>query len=274
MISVLVLTLNEECNIAECIESLPAEWREDLLVLDSNSTDKTRDIAASLGARVVVRSFDDYANQRNAGLSQHFDHDWILMLDADERMTPELAQEIKETLSICADSVGIFRVRRKDMFMGRWLKRSSGYPTYFPRLFRKGAVRVERSINEEYKSDLRTEDLAEHLYHFPFNKGMTWWYQRHAKYAAMEASLLVEGQNGAKLRLLDLLASDHGTRRSALKRIAYKLPGRPTLVFLYLLFIRGGVRDGRAGYQYASMRSAYERMIDAILIASRFDERP
>ena len=273
MISVLILTLNEELNINACIDSMPEEWRQDVLIVDSESDDQTREIAEKLGAKVTTHRFVDYASQRNFGLSQPFKNDWILMIDADERISPELAIEINVALSQSSKTTDMFRIRRKDMFCGRWLKRSSGYPTFFPRIFRKGAVRVERAINEEYKCEGEIVDLNEHLIHFPFNKGLTWWYQRHARYAAMEAEVLNDERSHQPIILKNLISSDPSARRKSLKQIAYRLPGRPILVFWYLYVMRGGFLDGRAGYQYARMRAAYEDMIDTIYLARKFGER-
>lgn len=260
MLSVLILTYDEEVNIAACIESLP--WRGDVHVLDSGSRDGTVEIARSLGAKVVSRPFTNYADQRNFGLALPFANEWIVSLDADERMTPELAREIDGRLNRDCSDVAMLRVRRKDMFMGRWLRRSSGYPTWFPRVFRRGRVKVEREINEVYLADGRVDQLREHILHFPFNKGLDWWFERHNRYSAMEASVL-ETERAGQLSLSAIASRDPGMRRAALKGLAYRLPGRPFLAFAYLYLVRLGFLDGRAGYTYASMRLAYEIMIDA-----------
>ena len=258
MISALILTYNEEINIAECIASLP--WRNDVRILDSGSTDKTIEIARQLGAKVETRKFDGYASQRNAGLSLAFENDWIVMLDADERMTPELAAEISGEIAMAGDDVAMFRVRRRDMFLGRWLKRSSGYPTWFPRIIRRGRMHVEREINEIYVPDGVARQLQGHIDHYPFNKGMDWWFERHNRYSAMEAQLLVSRSDPVSS---NIGSADPGGRRAALKALAYRLPLRPYLVFSYLYFVRGGFLDGKAGWVYANMRLAYEIMIDA-----------
>lgn len=258
MISVLILTFNEEANIGACIQSLP--WRDDVHVLDSESSDKTAEIAAASGAQVTTCSFKGYASQRNTGLSLPFKSEWIVMLDADERMTPELAAEIEQEIAVAPSDVAMFRVRRRDMFMGRWLRRSSGYPTWFPRVLRRGRVRVEREINEVYVPDGVARQLQGHVDHYPFNKGMEWWFERHNRYSTMEANLLMERREQVLPRMA---FRDPGSRRAALKALAYQLPLRPYLVFLYLYFVRGGFLDGTPGWVYANMRLAYEIMINA-----------
>src|SRR4051794_413016 len=139
MVSVLILTKNEEQNLPKCLASV--RWSDDVVVFDSLSTDQTCEIAAGKGARVFQRAFDNYAAQRNAALTEvQYKYPWILMLDADECATAELAHEIKQLLMKGDETVTLYRMRRKDMFFGRWLKRSSGYPTWFGRLMRSGRV--------------------------------------------------------------------------------------------------------------------------------------
>lgn len=271
MISVLILTLDEEINISDCITSLP--WRSDVHVLDSGSSDRTACLAKALGAKVTVRPFSNYADQRNAGLALPFANEWILMIDADERMTPSLAAEIEARIGNAKDDLGMLRVRRKDMFMGRWLRRSSGYPTWFPRVMRRGMVTVERAINEVYRCRGSTAELHEHLVHHPFNRGMDWWYERHSRYATAEARQLLAEDQGTRLQLDQLVARDPAVRRAALKRLAYQLPGRPLLTFLYLYVLRLGFLDGAPGYHYATMRMAYEVMIDSKAAFARAEDR-
>lgn len=231
-------------------------------MLDSCSSDQTVSISEQLGARAHLRRFTDYADQRNFGLNLDFAYDWIVCLDADERMTPELAAEIETVLAHAREDLAMLRVRRKDMFMGSWLRRSSGYPTWFPRIFRRGRTRVTRSINETYHTDGQIQDLKGHIIHFPFNKGMDWWFERHNKYSALEAGILVD-QARHPISVSALFGRDATLRRAALKSLVYRMPARPWLAFLYLYLVRGGFLDGFPGYQYAMMRLAYEIMIDA-----------
>lgn len=273
-ISVLILTLNEADNIAACIESLP--WRDDVHVLDSGSTDATREVAAGLGAHIHVRAFDTYSAQRNAGFVLPFKGEWIVSLDADERMTPELAREIEERVRSADEMLSMMLVRRRDMLMGRWLRRASGYPTWFARAFRKGCVTVMRDVNEEYRACGRAEQLDGHILHYPFGKGGDWWFERHIRYSTLEARTLLKERVERPIRISALFSGKPATRRATLKQIAYRLPGRPYLVFLYLYLLRGGFLDGGAGFHYAQMRLAYEIMIDAKMTFARrsADETP
>lgn len=259
-ISVLILTLNEEVNLPGCLESV--SWSDDIVVFDSYSTDRTVEIAKAGGARVLQRKFDNYAAQRNAALNNvEYKHPWILMVDADEQPTKELIKEIQKIAETTEQDTTLYRVRRKDMFFGKWLRRSSGYPTWFGRLFKDGTVRVEREINEEYHTDGEIGHLQEHLVHYPFNKGIAFWLERHNRYSSMEAEALIREMQG-KPNLLNLLSTDPTLRRKCLKQFAYRIPFRPFLVFCYLYVFRLGFLDGIPGLTYCRLRSMYEYMID------------
>lgn len=259
MISILILTLNEEINLEACIKSVA--FSDDIVILDSISSDGTEVIAHKHNLTFIKRPFDNYASQRNFGLTHSFKNEWVLMLDADERVNEELRVEMECRISACGVSTSLFRMRRKDFFMGRWLKRSSGYPTWFGRLFRRGTLRVEREINEEYHTDGSVEFLQEHLLHFPFNKGISYWVERHNRYSSMEAnSLLVE--QSLPVQWGFFYSSDPSVRRKAFKQVAYRFPFRPFFTFCYLCIFRGGFLDGFAGVHYSFLRLFYEYLIN------------
>jgi glycosyltransferase involved in cell wall biosynthesis len=258
-IAVVILTYNEEVNLAGCLESV--RWCDDVVVLDSFSGDGTVAIAQRYGARVVQRVFDDYARQRNHALQAiPFRHPWVLMLDADERVPVDLQREMQAAVAAAPADVALFRMRRKDHLFGRWIRGSSGYPTWFGRLMRLGSVRVQRAINEEYLTDGEVRELDEHLHHFPFNKGFASWIEKHDRYSTMEAELRLAG--GSPARAGDLFSGDATVRRRALKSTLYRMPGRPLLVFVALYFFRGGLIEGRAGLTFSLLRAWYEYMID------------
>ena len=184
-ISILILTLNEESNIKSCIESV--DWSDDIVVLDSYSTDGTIKIAESLGARVIKRKFDNWSSHQNWAVSNiKFKNKWVLYIDADERCDTQLRDEIQalneENTNECA-----FRFRRKDYFMGRWLKRAQLYPSWFVRFFRPDKIRYERLVNPVAIVDGDIGELGGHLIHYPFSHGVTHWINRHNNYSDMEA---------------------------------------------------------------------------------------
>lgn len=258
MVSVLILTLNEEVDIEGCLTSV--NWSDDIVVFDSMSTDRTCEIATRLGARVVKRAFDNYAAQRNAALKDvTYKNPWVLMVDADERVPADLRDEVLRASDTWATDVSMGIFRRRDYMDGRWIGRASGYPSWFGRFVRPEAVWVDRGVNEEYHTNGRTLRLEAHLDHFPFSKGMAWWLERHNRYSTMEAQQRVEAASAATREFPD---NDPRGRRRALKQLGFRLPGRPLLVLGYLLFLRGGILGGRVGVRYALLRAWYEWMID------------
>jgi len=259
-ISVLILTLNEEINLADCLES--CAWSDDIVVFDSFSSDGTARIAARPGVRFLQRRFDNYAAQRTAALAEvSYRHPWVLMLDADERTPADLVAEMASAVADAGEDLDLFRMRRKDYFLGKWLRRSSGYPSWFGRLMRLGRVRVVREVNEEYIADGRIEHLQCHLTHYPFNRGIAYWYERHNRYSTMEAHAKIECRD-APFALRRLIARDPVERRRVLKQLLYRLPLRPSILFCYLYVFRLGFLDGRAGLAFSRMRASYEMIID------------
>ena len=259
-ISILILTLNEEQNLPGCLESV--KWSDDVVVFDSFSTDRTVEIARAAGARVFQRRFDNYANQRNASIKEvQFKHPWVFVLDADECIPQELKEELERTVSCVSRDITIYRVRRQDMFFGRWLRRSSGYPTWFPRLLRPDRVWVEREINEEYHTDGQIGMLRGHFIHHPVSKGVAFWFDRHNRYSTMEAEALFREMR-KRMRWFGVFSRDPVIRRRNLKQLAFRLPYRPLLVFIYLYFVRFGFLDGTPGYHFCRLRMTYEYMID------------
>ena len=258
-VSVLIMTLNEELNLRECLESV--SWSDDIVVFDSFSSDRTIELAKDAGTRVMQRKFDNYACQRNAAMTEvEYKHPWVLIVDADERWPSEIFSEIQQILSN-GHEASLYHFLRKDMFMGRWLKRSSGYPTWSGRLVKLGEVTVKREINEEYCTDGTKGYLKSHFVHYPFNKGVAFWLERHNHYSTTEAEVLVREKKN-RLNVRDLFSFDPTVRRKALKQLAYRLPFRPFLVFCYLYFLRMGFLDGIPGFTYCRLRAMYEYMID------------
>lgn len=260
MFSIAILTRNEEQDITACLASVA--FADDVLVFDSLSSDATVERARAAGARVMQHAFADYASQRMACLELgQFRHDWVFMLDADERFTPALQAEIEAALKQRDNPHSLYRLRRKDYFKGTWIRGSGGYPTWFGRLLRRGQVHITRPINERYETGGEVGLLQQHLVHLPFSKGLERWLARHNEYSTAEAAAL-GAERTRSIAWRDLLHTDPASRRRALKGIYYRLPLRPWFVFAYLYLFRGGFLEGRAGYHYASLRMSYETMID------------
>lgn len=259
-VSVLILTLNEEQDLPGCLESVA--WSDDVHVFDSHSTDRTVEIARARGATVTTRAFDTYARQRNAAMQLPFRHAWVLVLDADERATPELSVEVQRVAADAAESVSAFRIRRRDFLWGTWLKHAQLTP-YYVRLLRVGRVHYTRDINEFVEVEGETGQLAAPLDHMAFSKGIAHWVAKHNQYSTAEAELLANGDAVRDASLKDaLFGGNFHDRRAAQKAIFYRMPARPLLKWMYMMFVRGAVLDGTAGVMYATLQSFYEYLIE------------
>lgn len=260
-VSVLVLTKNEEHDLAACLQSVA--WSDDIHVFDSNSTDATIQIARTHGAKVTQRDFRGYASQRNAALhGLPFIHRWVLMVDADERIPPKSAEEIAAFVAAAPAEVAAARLRRRDIFMGKWLKHAQISP-YYIRLVRPERVQFEREVNEVLKVDGSVVDLSLTFDHYPFSKGMQHWLDKHNTYSTMEATIVMEGRRTRSASSISkaLLARDFNERRVHQKRLFYRLPLRPLVKWLYMVIGRGAILDGQPGLTYATLQAIYEYMI-------------
>jgi glycosyltransferase involved in cell wall biosynthesis len=260
VISVLILTRDEEQDLPGCLDSVA--WSDDVHILDSESTDRTIEIARHRGAIVTTRRFDAYAAQRNAGVQLPFKHPWVLVLDADERPTAELSAEMQQAVAIVSENVSGFSIRRRDFLWGTWLKHAQMTP-YYVRLLRVGHVHYTRDVNEIVEVNGDILELDSPLDHFAFSKGISHWIAKHNTYSSKEAELLANGNaiEGASLYQA-LFARNFHERRVAQKAIFYKLPGRPVIKWCYMMFVRGALLDGHAGVMYATLHSFYEFLIE------------
>jgi hypothetical protein len=261
-ISVLILTKNEAANLPRCLESVG--WSDDVVVLDSGSTDHTVGIATAFGARVFHRAFDDEASQRTYALKLPFKHAWVYNPDADEVTTAALRDEMLAAVSTPGKAEVAYQCRFRNMFMGRWLRYSSLYPTWVIRLFRPGSIRFERQVNLRYVADGSIGSLESHFEHYSFNNGFDAWFDKHNRYSAGEARESVASLENSRVawgRIFDLRPSHARERRRAMKELSFRMPLRPVLRFLYMYVWRRGVLDGVAGFHYCAMVSVYEYMI-------------
>src|ERR1700730_2192260 len=260
MISVLILTKNEQQDLPGCLESV--RWSDDVHVYDSYSTDRTVEIAKSAGARVTQRCFDNWASHQNWGLGNiRFNHLWVLYIDADERVTPELSASIRQAVQKPSDKVA-FRMRRRDFWGNRWLKHAVA-SSYYIRLFRPEKMSYERLVNPISIPDGPVGELSGYLDHYPFSKGMPHWLARHNSYSSLEARQIKNNQRANQQFSLRgaFFGKDRNQRRFNQKELFYQMPARPLLKFLLLYLGKRGFLDGRAGFHYALLQSFYEYMI-------------
>ena len=259
MISVVILTHNEETNIERCLDAV--SWSDDVLVVDSFSDDRTVEIAKRYGARVIQRAFKDFSSQRNFASEQgDLRHEWVLHLDADEIVTPELKAELSGAVFGDKDA---YRVSSKLIFCGKFLRHAGLFPWYQVRFGRKQALRFKQVGHgqRETLEPSRIGTLESSLLHFNFSKGLSDWIERHNRYSSAEAYQNVYGYADDGVSILDLLSFATDRRRRAAKKIFRRLPCRATIRFIYMYLFRGGILDGRAGLTYCRLLARYEWLI-------------
>lgn len=260
MFSIFILTHNEEVEIAACIES--ALLSDDVIVVDSYSDDRTMSIARSYPIRAVQNKFESHGKQRTWMLrSISVKHDWVYILEADERMTPELFQECLDTIQT-AEHVGYY-VAERVMFMGKWIRHSTQYPRYQLRLFQHEKVwftdygHTEREVVEG-----STGFLKETYPHYTSGKGFSRWIDKHNRYSTNEAIETLRQLETGSLDWRSLFwGRSEVERRRALKDLSLRLPFRPLIRFFYMYLLLGGILDGYPGFTWCMLQAFYEYLI-------------
>lgn len=268
-LTVLILAQNEEKNIVRSIRSVKKIAKR-ILVVDSGSTDRTIELAKQNGAEVVQHSpFVSYATQFNWGLDHtNIDTNWILRLDADEQVTPELAREIENALEEHSqDDVNGFEVRCRIIFMGRWIRHGGTYPLIIPRLFRRGFGRVEmRKMDEHTLIQGKVMRFQNDLIHYDF-KGLHEWIDKHNKYSVRECQDYFERKETHEEQMKGNLTGNQRQRKRFLKNgVYYNLPLflRAHLYFIYRYYIRLGFLDGKEGKIFCFLQAYWYRfLVDA-----------
>ncbi len=231
-VSVAVVALNEEERLRACLESVV--WADELVVVDAGSSDKTVAIAREFTDRVLFRAWDGYGTQKNFALDQ-CQGDWVLSLDADERVSEALRDEIRAVLEVEPAEAGFFLPRR-NLFQGRWVRRGGLYPDWQLRLFRRGkGAFVERAVHESVRVDGPTGRLRAPLTHESY-RSVADAVARLNRYSDLAAAdLAASGRGGS---LVDLL-------------------GRPVWRFVSMYILRAGFLDGWRGLVLAWLHAHY-----------------
>jgi len=276
-ISVIILTYNEEANLRACLESV-AGLSDEVLVVDSFSTDKTLEIAREQGAQIYQNPWVNWAHQRNWALEHlPLSHDWVIFLDADERLTPELGAELAEILPHLPGDVGGLYSRRRFIWMGRWLKHGGNYK-WILRTVRREKARVEMSGGWEYmRVRGKTQRLRHDIIHEDL-KGAGDWVIKHNRYASQEALELLSSPSGQASRCGWQAAAPgvnyetESGRIVKLRSFWNRLPPffRPPLNFIIRYFFMLGLLDGLAGLSYYFLHDLwYPFLVDVYLLELR-----
>lgn len=265
-VSVLVLTKNDEANIAECLQSL--SFSDDIVVLDAFSTDRTVEIARGFpNIRVEQRAFDADHSQRNHGLHAiSYKHAWVYICDADERVPADLRDELVRTAADGNVTHAAYRLRCKNFFLGRWIKRSTGYPTWVTRLVKPGQVRFEKQFPDAHiVVQGTTGNLNAHFMHYPFSVGLRRWCDGINLAADEEVLETVAIRRSGSRRVGPLPTSNDPMGRPSSKKLTF-LKARAFWRFMWMYFYRLGVLDGIPGFHYCAMSSMYEYWIEMKVI--------
>ncbi|MFK5950499.1 MAG: glycosyltransferase family 2 protein [Methylococcales bacterium] len=268
-LSVQILTHNEEKNIEKCIQSvLPLTNK--IYVVDSGSTDKTVEVCERYNVVVKHRAWTNYAEQLNWGLDNfEFNTTWVMRLDADEELTPELVKAIKEFIDNPPDNITGVYVKRRVYFMGKWIKHGGYYPTWLLRVFKNGIGRCEDLWMDEHivVSEGTTMQIHEDLID-KNNKDLTFWTDKHNKYSDREVLDIINKVEKSQQSDLSVSLSDGqaSSRRWVKDKVYLKFPLfiRPFLYFIYRYFIKLGFLDGKEGLIFHFLQGFWYRfLVDA-----------
>ena len=270
-ISVIILTLNEEKHLERCLKSLRL-FTDKIFIVDSGSSDRTWQIAESLGAKIVQNQWVTYAAQFNFGIENNpFKTKWLMRMDADEYVLPELAAEIIANLSnLPSDVTGLF-VKRRVVFMNQWIRHGGYYPIWLLRIWQSDKGICEELWMDEHiklfegKTIQLKNDLVDHNLN-----NLTWWTQKHNQYAIREVIDLLDIKYNfadAKRVAPKLFGSqDQRKRYLKLKYASLPLFTRPFLYFFYRYVIQLGILDGKKGLMWHFLQGMWYRfLVDAKL---------
>ena len=267
-ISVIIPVKNEELNLEACLRSVA--WADEIFVVDSQSTDRTVEIAKTHGATVVQFEYNGrWPKKKNWSLENlPFRNEWVFIIDADERVTPELRDEMIEMIG-SADMSGYY-INRKFMFLGRWIKHCGWYPNWNLRLFkhklgryeflgegsddsRTGDNEVHEHVVLRGKTDYSKHDLLHEDYRDLFH-----WIERHNRYSSWESVVYGNIRHESAETIGPSFQGGPLERKRFLKRIWVKLPFRPTLKFFAMYLLKLGFLDGVPGYYFCRLHSHHE----------------
>lgn len=268
-LSVLILTFNEELHLERCLSSLQGRCK-DIFIVDSFSNDKTIEIAQKHGAHVFQRAWINYADQFQWGLDNcPIQTTWVMRLDADEYLESNLLPEFASMLPQTDIQTGGFYIRRKYVFLGKWVRFGAVYPLFLLRIWRNKGGRIEQRWMDEHvvlSESVKTSQLAGHIVDDNLNN-TRWWTDKHNKYADREMLDILIRKH--QLMGIDEALSDDADntqariKRYVKERIYNRLPVfvRPFLYFLYRYFIRLGFLDGVRGFAFHFFQGYWYRSL-------------
>ncbi|MBV9658046.1 MAG: glycosyltransferase family 2 protein [Verrucomicrobia bacterium] len=259
-LTTIILTKNEARDLPRCLAAL-REWCAEIVVLDSGSDDATRELARAAGARVQLRAFTSFGDQRNWALDHcEIATPWVLFLDADEVATPAFRAAVARAIDAAPAAVAGFFCCWKTLAPdGTWLRRCDSFPKWQFRLLRRGRARFQDSGHGQKEGvvDGELRYVREPYEHHAFSKGWTHWLEKHNHYSSLEAAERLR----VRPRWHDVFSRDGSRRNRALKPLLSRLPGWPLARFVHMFFLKRGFLEGRAGRDYCVNMAYYEFLI-------------
>ena len=258
MISVIILTKNEQNDLPTCLNAIT--WCDDIHVVDSGSADKTVEIAVELGANVYVNEFISFAHQRNWALNNcKLNYEWVLFLDADEHSTPGFCKAVLEAVMSASEEVAGFFCCGKTILNQRWLKRSDNFAKWQFRLLRRNRGRFVDVGHGQKRGEINglLSYIKEPYLHFPFSHGFEAWSTKHLAYARKDSREIFNN----RLSLMSVISNHGSQRNTAIKTLARRMPAWPLIRFVYSYIFRGGFTEGREGLLYCKKMLWYERQV-------------
>lgn len=269
-ISVIILTYNEEKNIEKCLKSI-CGWANEVFIVDSYSTDKTIEMAKKHTNKIYQHPFKNQSKQFNWALDNlPLNNEWIMRLDADENITPELKEELMDKIDNISYEVTGLYVKRRVYFMGKWIKRGGYYPTWLLRMWRTGKAHCEeRWMDEHIKLDVGNVIYLKNDIIDDNKKNLGWWIGKHNNFATREAvEILNLKYNFLKYDAVKpKLTGTQEQRKRWIKENVYvsaPLFLRPFLYFIYRYFLKLGFLDGKEGLIFHLLQGFWYRfLVDA-----------
>lgn len=266
-LSVIILTKNEQANIADCLNSLES-LKAEVFIVDSGSSDPTVEIAQQAGCKVYYHPFENQAKQLNWAIENlPIATSWVMRLDADEKLTPQLVEELKRLLPQTPKEVVGYQVKRRVVFMGRWIRHGGYYPTWLLRIWRTGMGKCEQRWMDEHM--VLSQGKIANLQHDIIDenhKNLTFWIDKHNHYADREVKDML-AMTGQKDALLDEGQSSQASQRRWVKKNFYATSPLFLRAFLYFLLrytIGLGFLDGKEGLVFHFLQGFWYRfLVDA-----------
>lgn len=262
-ITAIVLTQDEEANINNCLQNLT--WTDRTVLVDSGSTDNTATIAKALGCDIYFNPWPGFACQRNWALKNtDIKTEWVIFIDADEEVTNPMYKEIIR--SIQSSDFNAYYICFKVIFLNKWVKYSSNFPIWHPRIVRNGFVNFKTAISghgETWEVNGKIGYIQEPYIHYSFSKGLSSWFEKHNHLSMIESNAKFKIEQSFYESIKNIFTSDAHVRRQSLRALSYNIPLWPFLRFIYQFIFKRGFLDGMPGWIYCTLYLIYELMIFA-----------